>query len=324
MKSAWQRKEGGGRFAIWLIRTIGLYGGRPLARLLLYPITLYFYCRRGHERRCIRAYLQRLQGRPGTTGQVMRVLFNFSATLLDRVFLLSRGSDKFEFETEGMDALEPLLASGRGLLLVGCHFGSFETLRSLSVEHAHAPLRMVLDKQQTPALTRLLEELAPDLSRAVIDISRGGPEATLAIDEALRQGHMVGLLGDRARAGERRMRVPFLGEAAPFPVTAWELAAVLDVPVVLCFGVYLGGNRYRMRFERFSDGIRLDRNQREAQLHAVVARYAERLEQQVRQYPYNWFNFHDFWGVDHSTASAGTETRRHRGARGNAPANRGS
>ena len=44
------RPEGGGHFAIWLIRSIALYGGRPFARLFLYPITLYFYLRRGPER----------------------------------------------------------------------------------------------------------------------------------------------------------------------------------------------------------------------------------------------------------------------------------
>ena len=42
-----ERREGGGRFALWLIRSIGLGMGRPLARLLLYPITLYFFFRRG-------------------------------------------------------------------------------------------------------------------------------------------------------------------------------------------------------------------------------------------------------------------------------------
>src|SRR3546814_2940705 len=39
MNSTWkQRREGGGWFAIWLIRGIGRYGGRALARLFLYPI----------------------------------------------------------------------------------------------------------------------------------------------------------------------------------------------------------------------------------------------------------------------------------------------
>ena len=58
MSTQWkQRREGGGWFAIWLIRSIGRYGGRGVARACLYPITLYFLRRRGAERRDSRAWL---------------------------------------------------------------------------------------------------------------------------------------------------------------------------------------------------------------------------------------------------------------------------
>ena len=52
-----QRPEGGGRFAIWLIRSIARHCGRRVARLLLGPITLYFLVVRGPERRASIAYL---------------------------------------------------------------------------------------------------------------------------------------------------------------------------------------------------------------------------------------------------------------------------
>ncbi|RBF91148.1 acyltransferase, partial [Xanthomonas oryzae pv. oryzae] len=43
MSKHWkQRPEGGGRFALWLIRGIARHGGRVVGRALLYPITLYF------------------------------------------------------------------------------------------------------------------------------------------------------------------------------------------------------------------------------------------------------------------------------------------
>lgn len=296
-RASWQHDEGGGRFAIWFIRNLGLYGGRRMARLLLWPITLYFHLRRGDERRGIRRYLERLHGRPARRAEALRVLHAFSATLLDRVFLLARGAAGFEFHVEGLEQFDTVLAQGRGLLLVGAHFGSFEVLRSLALTHASAPLHIVLDKQATPELTRLLEELAPDLAAMVIDIARGGPEATLAMADALAQGHMVGLLADRARAGERCLPAPFLGAPAPFPVTPWLLAGALDVPVMLCFAAYAGGNRYHVHFESFAERIRVRREEREADLDAVVRRYAAALEQQVRAWPDNWFNFHDFWAL---------------------------
>lgn len=64
MSTDWkQRPEGGGLFALWLIRSIGRYGGRAVSRLLLYPITLYFLIRRGPERLASRQWLDRALGR---------------------------------------------------------------------------------------------------------------------------------------------------------------------------------------------------------------------------------------------------------------------
>jgi predicted LPLAT superfamily acyltransferase len=84
-----QRPEGGGWFALWLIRNIGRYGGRGVGRLLLYPITLYFLLRRAPEREASRRFLGRVLGRPATLRDVARHIHTFASTILDRIFLLS-------------------------------------------------------------------------------------------------------------------------------------------------------------------------------------------------------------------------------------------
>jgi predicted LPLAT superfamily acyltransferase len=295
----WQsRPEGGGRFAIWLIRTIGLYGGRPLGRLCLYPITLYFFLRRGPERLASRRYLQRVMTRPVTAWHVMKHIHSFAVTILDRIFLLARGEKDFAISVEGLDELEACLAQGRGLLLLGTHQGSFEALRALRSRRPEVALRVVLDKQKTPALTELLEALAPDVGNHVIDASLGGASITLAMAEACEQGAMVALLADRGREHEVLRRAPFLGEPAPFPVGPWLVAHSLKVPVMLCFGLYEGGNRYRLIFEPFADRVEIPRHDRAHALDAVIARFARRVEHYVHVAPYNWFNFYDFWQQD--------------------------
>ncbi|WP_243040374.1 acyltransferase [Dyella sedimenti] len=299
MSEHWQsRPEGGGRFAIWLIRSIALHGGRPLGRLFLYPITLYFYWRRGPEREASRRFLERVLGRPATPWQVMKHIHCFAATLLDRIFLLAHGERGFDIRVEGLDALEACLAQGRGLLLLGTHQGSFEALRAISSRRPDIPLRVVLDKQKTPAMTELLEALAPEVGANVIDASRGGASITLAAAEACAQGAMVALLADRGREHEVLRRAPFLGEPAPFPVGPWLLAHTLRVPVMLCFGLYEGGNRYRLVFEPFADQVRIPRQERADMLDELLARYARRVEHYVHAAPYNWFNFYDFWQQD--------------------------
>ena len=106
MSAHWQsRPEGGGRFALWLIRTIALRGGRPLGRVLLYPITLYFYLRRKPEREASRRFLERVLRGPVSEWQVMKHLHSFAAITLDRIFLLAHGEWGFDIEVEGLDVL---------------------------------------------------------------------------------------------------------------------------------------------------------------------------------------------------------------------------
>jgi predicted LPLAT superfamily acyltransferase len=293
--SHWKQREGGGLFAIWLIRTIALKLGRGVARMLLYPITLYFFLRRADERAASRAYLSRVLARPITGYDVFRHIHMFAATLLDRMFFLAHGERDFVVDVEGLADLDRCIDGGHGVLLIGSHQGSFEALRALGARRPDVPLRVVLDKQKTPALTTVLEALAPEVGAAVIDASRGGASVALAMAEGAAQGGMVALLADRGHQGESICRVPFLGTPAPFPVGPWLLASALKIPVVLCMGIYLGGNRYRLIFEAFSDGIDIPRAQRAVALEAVVARYAARVEHYARLYPFNWFNFYDFW-----------------------------
>ncbi|NID16286.1 acyltransferase [Luteibacter yeojuensis] len=293
--SHWKQREGGGWFAIWLIRTIALRLGRGVARVLLYPIALYFFLRRADERLASRTYLARVLNRPVTNYDVFRHIHMFAATLLDRLFFLAHGERDFAVDVEGLQELDRCIDAGKGVLLIGSHQGSFEALRALGARRPDVPLRVVLDKQKTPALTAVLEALAPDVGAAVIDASRGGASVALAMAEGAAQGGMVALLADRGHRNEATRRVPFLGRPAPFPVGPWHLASALKIPVVLCMGIYLGGNRYRLIFEAFSDGIDVPRAERAAALDGLVARYAARVEHYARLYPFNWFNFYDFW-----------------------------
>jgi len=314
--SHWQQREGGGWFAIWLIRTIALRLGRPVARALLYPIALYFFVRRRDERAASRVFLSRVLGRAVTGRDVFRHIHMFAATLLDRLFFLARGERDFRVEVEGLAELDRCIDAGKGVLLIGSHQGSFEALRALGARRPDVPLRVVLDKQKTPALTAVLEALAPDVGAAVIDASLGGTSVALAMAEGAAAGGMVALLADRGHRSEATRQVPFLGKPAPFPVGPWLLASALRIPVVLCMGIYLGGNRYRLIFEAFSDGIEVPRATREAALDDIVSRYASRVEHYARVYPFNWFNFYDFWQemgpADEPAAAA--RVHRHSGA----------
>ncbi|RMH93722.1 acyltransferase [Lysobacter pythonis] len=293
------RPEGGGFFALWLIRTIAKRLGWRVARPLLWPITAYFLWKRGPERRASIAWLGRVLGRPATLRDGARHVHTFASTILDRVFLLGGDLDRYQVDVRGLDQLHALLDQNRGVLLFGSHLGSFDVLRVLATRRPDYILRVVLDKSQNPALTRLLDALNPTLAASIIDAAQDGPVVAMEMKRALDEGALVAMLVDRARPDEPSLPAPFVGGHARFPTTPWLLAAVLKVPVALGFGLYRGGRHYDLRFETFEPGVvDIPRADRAKALSLLIQRYAGRLETMARDAPYNWFNFYDFWEAD--------------------------
>jgi len=296
MRTAWQeRGEIGNTFWLRVIVWIAKSGGRGLAQFLMWPTAMYFFVRRGPERRASRLYLGRVLGRPASAWNVFRHIHCFSATILDRLFLFSERFRRFEIRAHGLPVLDAALADGKGILLIGSHLGSFDALRVLSLERPDVKVRIVLDVEHSQKLSQFLNALNPALAASIINARDAGPAAAIAIKQALDENAIVALLADRGQPNNPTQTANFLGFPAPFPLSPWQLASVVKTPVVLAFGLYRGGNRYDLHFEKFADRITIDRNRRAEVLSEILQRFADRLAHYARLAPYNWFNFYDFW-----------------------------
>ena len=108
----------------------------------------------------------------------------------------------------------------------------------------------------------------------------------------------------REAARAKTVTIDFLGRAAQFSDGPFRLAALLRRRVLFMAGLYLGGDRYDVRFEALADfSVREgDAAERERRIHDAVLAYARRLEALCRERPDNWFNFHDFWHEDAGAA----------------------
>ena len=295
MTDRWiERPEGASTGALRLLCAFALSFGRWPARLVLYPIALYFMLRRKQERRASAEFLGRIFERRAGIGEVYRHILRFSQVTLDRLFLLHEGTRRFEIESTGLEEVHRIFAFHRGILLFGAHFGSYEVTRVLALGRPDIPFRTVIDIDQNPKISRLFNSLNPALTATVINSRQQGPAVALAIKDALDEGALVALLTDRPRPGGKTIATPFLGDRAYFPTAPWEIAAALGAPVMLCFGVYLGGNRYHLHFETVADRIVRERDGGRP-LSDWIRVFADRLAARVKDAPYNWFNFYDFW-----------------------------
>lgn len=275
---------------IWLARILGRRAAPPF----LWIATGYYLVAARAAVRASRDFLGRALGRAATLRDVARHIHTFATNVFDRVFFLLNRGDQFEVRIDrSPEAYRACYESGRGCLLFVAHLGSFEVLRV--VASGAGRIRVLLDKDHGATFTALLERLNPGVAADIIDASQGGPGVALAVKQALDEDMRVGVMVDRARAGEQTVTVDFFGRPARFPAGPWMMAAALQAPVVLVFCPFLGGTRYDAHFELFSERLVIPRAQRQQELQACVQRFAARLEHHARRHPYNWFNFYDFW-----------------------------
>ena len=293
-RPAWlAQRERGSRPLIWFIVKVTLLLGRATGRALLYPICAYFLVFSGRARRASREYLCRALARPPGWRDLFAHYHCFARTILDRVLLLSGQDDQVDCDVEGVEVLRGALAQGRGCLLYGAHFGSFDILRTLGSAESPVAVNVLMHEDNAEKLNGVLAALNREMPRQIIPLGR--PETMLRVAEALSRNEIVGLLADRVVAGDKLLRCTFLDAAASFPEGPFILASVLKVPVVLFSAVYCGGRRYRVSFEPFGETQAVPSEGRREAMQAQVQRYADWLARRCRAAPYNWFNVYDFW-----------------------------
>lgn len=299
-KAHWQqRSEGGSIAALRFIRWLALTLGPRIAHLCLYPITLYFLIVRRMERQASRAYLRRVLAREPNLLHIAKHMHTFATTVIDRVFLLSGRFSNEQVRVHGLPLLQKHLDAQRGVLLFCAHFGSFEAVRTVGLMRAELMVRIFMDHQHNAKISMLLDALNPRAKASIIDIGGDSTRALLQISETLQAGGLVGVMADRARDDEHTITCQLLGAPVAMPSAPFRLAAVLHHPVLLIFGVLRNDHTYDVCFEEFADEIVLGkRGEREQVLQQWMQRYADRLDQQLRAAPYNWFNFYDYWAAD--------------------------
>lgn len=280
-------------FMLRVMTWISLRLGRRVGRLVLHLIAAYFLLFAPASRRASRSYLARALGRSPGWRDLYAHFFTFAATIHDRLYLANGRFDLFAFDVHGEDALQRLLADGRGLFLIGAHLGSFDVIRAIGRQHTDLRVAMLMHEDNARKISAMLAAINPEAVQDIIGL--GHIDSMLKVQERLDAGGMVGMLADRTPGNDARYPVRILGTDAHLPGGPFRMAALLRRPVVFMTGLYLGGNRYAIHFDTLADFSDIARGQRDAAVQAAITRYAELLDHYCRQAPYNWFNFFDFW-----------------------------
>lgn len=306
-QGSWARQPERGNFgAMRFVAELMRLAGTAPARILLHPVTLYFFLVHGKARQASRCYLRRVHAlvaeqqrratRP-TVANSYRHFYSFSRAVMMKLAAWQSPAGLPEARVHGMELLEKNLQAGRGMLFFSAHLGNLEMCRALACMNPALKINALVYTRNARKFSALMESINPEFRERLILVEEMGADTAIRLRTLLDAGEIVVMVADRTPASEngRVITTRFLDSPAPFATGPYVLAHLLECPVGLLFCLPDANGEYQVFIEPFADRIVLPRGERDLHLRKWAGRFAMRLEHYVLQYPLQWFNFYDFW-----------------------------
>lgn len=290
--SAWHGKSKGTplgyRIFVWVLKTFGVFPAYFLLRLVaLY----YFFFSVKASRQIYRLYRHKLgYSWFSSVSKIYTNYFLLGQSIIDKVVMMSGIKNKFTFNFDGEENLRKIAAMKQGGILLSGHIGNWDIAGHLFTR-LETPINIVLYDGEHEQIKEYLEGVTGKRSVNIIVIKKDLSHI-YAISDAFSKNELVCMHADRFLEGNKTMNIDFLGEQARFPVGPFQLAATFKVPVSFVFAA----KESKLHYHFFASEIRdYSAVARKEMIPYMLTDYARAMEEKLKQYPEQWFNYFNFW-----------------------------
>lgn len=303
-ESNWsQIKERGNKFGIYITFFFYKLLKKRLTQILLQPVLFYFFSTDKKGRDASREYLNKiyknkshLSFKPGLAAAFIHYN-SFASSLLDQIGIRMSGKrNDFKISLSGYEEVETLLRNNKGAVFIGAHFGNFDVIRLLAKDPS-MKLKVLMYRKHAQMINGLFSRINDQKDDGIIEIESINAASACMLADYVENGGFLGILADRIPPGSenRVLRYPFLGEEASFPQGPWILASILKCPVIFFYAASTGTEKYVIHFSRLFEKVSISSGNRERDIRTYLGDYVNKLENACCSFPYQWYNFYNFW-----------------------------
>lgn len=288
----WQGQSKGStlgyRIFVWVCQRFGL---RP-AYFLLRIIAFYYFVFSRSSTRVIYHYF-RQRHRFGVLPSLIKTYRNnflLGQTILDKIAAFAGLKNQFTFDFDGEENLLAMVAKGKGGILLSAHLGNWE-MAGHHLKRINSTINIVMFDGEHEKIKKYLDSLGGKSFQVILikeDMSH-----VYEMGAALAKNELVCLHADRFMEGNKTMTLKLLGEEALFPSGPFLLASGFNVPVSIVFAFKETDRHYHYfgspLFQRGEEEKKSDFAMR------LANEYVKEMENKIKTYPEQWFNYYDFW-----------------------------
>ena len=286
----WQGKSKGTvlgyRIFVFLMRHLGIYA----AYSLLIFVAFYYFLTEWQSNRFMFYYFRHRLGYSlaKTIGSLYLSYFTFGQIIIDKIAILAGLEHKFTFDFDGQELLFKLLEEQQGGVLISAHIGNFEIaepfFRKIDID---LKISTVTTDMEHSVIKEYLESISKNKPSNQFIYVKEDMSHIFKINDAIGDNKIVCFTGDRYFEGVRSLKGTLLGAEATFPAGPFFIASRLKVPVLFVYVM----KESRLHYHLYAQVAEV--KGRDAQ--ALLDAYTENMEQMLKKYPLQWFNYFNFW-----------------------------
>jgi len=213
--------------------------------------------------------------------------FTFGQVILDRFAFYS--GKRFNINIIGNEKYEELINGENGFLMLSSHVGNYE-LAGYHLKAKNKSIYALIYGGETETVMKNRNKMFKGHNINMIPVT-SDMSHLFEINNALREGNIVSMPGDRIFGSTKYLDLMFLGENAKFPLGPFAIAAQREVPILSVFVMKESTNNYTIYVKRI-DSTATNRKER---IDFMAKQFVSNLEEVILKYPKQWFNYYNFW-----------------------------
>lgn len=191
----------------------------------------------------------------------------------------------FTYNFEGEQYLMEMASGQNGGILISAHVGNWEIAGHL-LKRLQTRINIVMYDGEYQKIKDYLSAVMSERKVNIIPVKDDFSHIFL-ISNALINKEIICMHADRYVKGSKVVNKSFMGGHAEFPLGPFKLATRFKVPVSFVFAMKETDSHYQLS----ATPLKIYHEDEDE----LIADYVKILEEKIKQYPEQWFNYYQFW-----------------------------